>query len=503
MRGCKRWIALSDRAALGESLAAAERDFLCSHARECSECGAEQELWRSLETMETAAAAAPSTTPVRRANRLRFSVEVVLAAAAVAAAVLIVPRVRVRPPAPVAAMATPRPATCIGFVSGDVDVDGQSPSVGTALVRGSVLSSRAGAACLVLDGGVRACLSPHTRVRLAEIGGPDRRLEVLAGKVVAELEPQAPGSTFTLAARDGTATAIGTAFSVDVPEGEGPSITRVLHGRVLVRPLGAPAKQVSAHAQAPMTAAQPTPLAADDEEHDLSLLVRAIGSVTDKPAIASVESDPPGATVRIDDRIAGRTPLSILLDPGDHALVVENDGASSRDSLRLGAGERLDRRFDLRRVVAEPPLATASSAPRVDPHAPATVGTPGNDALSLLRMARDEGARGNVRQSAAVYQTLLARFPASPEAIASECAYAELQLGSLGDATGALRTFEHYLAHGGPLAEDAAYGRIRALRALGRRDEERSATETFLKEHSDGAAAAALRLRQEQGEGPR
>jgi hypothetical protein len=136
-------------------------------------------------------------------------------------------------------------------------------------------------------------------------------------------------------------------------------------------------------------------------------------------------------------------------------------------------------------------------------HAAPPQNAPDAGPLSLLRAARAENARGDVAAAAAAYRTLLARYPSSPEAIASELSYGELQLGPLRDAAGGLRTFERYLAEGGPLAEEATYGRIRALRALGRSDDERSAIDAFLRAFPNGAAAPALRLRQRDIEGHR
>jgi hypothetical protein len=323
----------------------------------------------------------------------------------------------------------------MGFASGETEVDGRPPEVGATIGADAVVTTRGGTACLLVDDGIRACLAPATRVRVVAIGGGDRRLAVLVGRVVAELEPQPPGTSFTLEAPDGTATAIGTAFSVEVPEDGGPSITRVLHGTVLVRPREAPARRVGAHAQTAMIDAPTAPLPVTDEARDLTVLAGALG-----PDLA------PSAAVAM----------------------------------------------------------APTSAPPVEPRGAARRGAPdGDDALSLLRAAREMNARGDVPGAAAAYRALLARHPSTPEAVAGELAYGELQLGPLGDAAGALRTFERYLAHGGSLAEEASYGRIRALRALGRDDEERAAIEAFLRTYPDGAVAASLRLREESRGGPR
>jgi hypothetical protein len=49
------------------------------------------------------------------------------------------------------------------------------------------------------------------------------------------------------------------------------------------------------------------------------------------------------------------------------------------------------------------------------------------------------------------------------------------------------------LVRGGPLAEEASFGRIRALRALGREDDVRAAVSAFLATYPDSALAPSLR----------
>jgi hypothetical protein len=58
-----------------------------------------------------------------------------------------------------------------------------------------------------------------------------------------------------------------------------------------------------------------------------------------------------------------------------------------------------------------------------------------------------------------------------------------------------LASFDRYLAQGGPLEEEASFGRIRALRALGRSSEELVAIEAFLRRFPASPLASALRDR--------
>ena len=78
-----------------------------------------------------------------------------------------------------------------------------------------------------------------------------------------------------------------------------------------------------------------------------------------QPVMLSVGSQPVGATVRLDGRLAGVTPLRVRLSPGSHEVSVSMDGfeAQTRD-LEAEGGVDLDLHF---------PLAPSSSGPRFAP----------------------------------------------------------------------------------------------------------------------------------------
>ena len=69
----------------------------------------------------------------------------------------------------------------------------------------------------------------------------------------------------------------------------------------------------------------------------------------------------------------------------------------------------------------------------------------------------------------------------------------QLQLSQLGNAAGAVRSFDAYLRIGGPLSQEASYGRIRALRQLGRWSDARAASDAFIAAYPKSVQAAALR----------
>jgi ferric-dicitrate binding protein FerR (iron transport regulator) len=498
---CARWIALSDREALGEALSAEESAFARGHAGTCAACRAEAEVWSEMaalvdgppqampkqESDEELVAAAP----LRRSRR---PFVIAAGALACAAAALLFARERasgrkVGIAPPVVTVVAPREATVVLALTsgGPIEIDGRAGAVGQPLARGNVLFAREGSACLVIEPAVRACVERGSLVRVTDTGA-HRRLELLGGKLAAELDPQPAGTSFGVTTRDGSAVALGTAFSVEVPPGDAPVVTHVLHGTVVVRSTAGTEQRVGAHEMTSMRDAQPTALPGTEEERDRSLVDTTTPARLEQAVPVRIESDAPGATVSVDERRIGTTPIALLLGPGDHVVTLTAPArASVRDTLHVGPGGPVVRRFEL-------PLA---------PTAPKAVPAPvlGDSPASLLVAARERRARGDLDGAAAAYRELIERHGASAEAHAALVAFGELQLGRLSDPRGALESFDRYLARGGSLEEEASFGRIRALRALGRTALERSAIDTFLRRFPDGPLASALRERLRSIEG--
>ncbi len=431
---CSRWAAVSDREAIGDALSPEEQRYLQDHPAVCDSCaafaGVQRELEALLEPDENRQSrmhrrAGGSRLPQTMWPAPRLA-RVALALGALAACAAFSWKLAEQPAPPPAAM-----AAHLSSVGDGVDVDGDRAREGMPLPMGAVVLTLAGRACLDIQsatgsnaGNIHACLSPASRVRVTELDGARRRLEVLAGKLSVELDPQPPGTSFTVETREGTVTAIGTAFSVEVPEDGGPVVTRVLHGTVAVHSTYAGERRLGAHSQWLMTG-DVTRMPEDVEAREGALLARA-----SEPAIAVPEQTEKG-----------------------------------------------------------PPAAPSSTPPRARER-------PAERAEKLLIQARSRSAAGDARGTADAYRELLATQPRSAEANAARVPYGELELSVLGDARSALALFEQYLAVGGPLSEEASYGRIRALRALGRTDEERAAIRTFLEQYPEASASSALRDRQ-------
>ena len=72
--------------------------------------------------------------------------------------------------------------------------------------------------------------------------------------------------------------------------------------------------------------------------------VRTAASV---PATLSVDTQPAGAELLIDDQPRGRTPLTLSVDPGAHTLSVRAGGLQRTVQLTLAAGAQVAQHFDL------------------------------------------------------------------------------------------------------------------------------------------------------------
>lgn len=118
------------------------------------------------------------------------------------------------------------------------------------------------------------------------------------------------------------------------------------------------------------------------------------------------------------------------------------------------------------------------------------------DLAGDLARARSLRAAGEYRDAARVYEQITSAHRRSPLARAALVSLGQLYAGPLKNHRKALAAYDRYLAGGsGPLAEEARYGRIQSLHALGRTSAEMRAIEAFLEAHPASSYAASLRQR--------
>jgi tetratricopeptide (TPR) repeat protein len=192
----------------------------------------------------------------------------------------------------------------------------------------------------------------------------------------------------------------------------------------------------------------------------------------------------------------GHAPLSLVAASGKHQLSV--DAAAHRAhkqmvDLNPGQTER----------VTVPPLAPSTTALAgaaanlpTRALAPAASGAPAVPSPGeLLARARSLVQAGQWQQAVVAYRKLRRLHPKSPESHTVLVALGQLELDRLGQPAQALGFFNRYLRFGGGLAQEAAFGKVRALRALGNVQLEGKAIEAYVARYPGSADARALRRR--------
>jgi hypothetical protein len=177
----------------------------------------------------------------------------------------------------------------------------------------------------------------------------------------------------------------------------------------------------------------------------------------------------------------------VLVGP---VTVISDDGEQELESgSRLALGEVLAVEDTPEPVDAEPEVTPADG----DERAPASATKPAkaSSAADMLAQAQSLRGAGQHRRAAAAYERLLAEYPASAEAHAAAVTLGKLQLG-LGKARKALDAYDRYLKKGGALAEEAAYGRIRALDQLGRTAQRDTAIDRFAADYPRSVYASKV-----------
>jgi hypothetical protein len=149
------------------------------------------------------------------------------------------------------------------------------------------------------------------------------------------------------------------------------------------------------------------------------------------------------------------------------------------------------------RVSDSPIVAPGPGGSAVPPDAPSASAVPPDAPSASAASAASPGSAEALpagQKAAALYRAVYAGGPRTPEGRAALVSLGELLLSDLGDPNGALAAFDEYLSRrGGDLTRRAAYGRIRALRALGRDADERAAAHVFLARYRSGADADLVR----------
>ncbi|HET9955827.1 MAG TPA: FecR domain-containing protein [Polyangiaceae bacterium] len=485
---CERWMEVSDRLMVGEQISAHEREFLRVHASTCSECSVEAAALRELKPLPLHSV--PSHEEVDRILQAAFaserSVQVaehpVLDDSQLETTLLYVPK-----------RAEPAP----GFAP-EPERDPRSLRERIPERISQPLPQRPAA--------------PRFRAWTAGLLTACGVAAAAAGFLVFRQLPRAAIDTASAAVGPSPAPSVGAAQGSprvalsDSGAGSHEVITRnqedtcgeVLSGVTLCLTRGSEVSRVElAGADRTVYLKRGRAIAslAPQPPGTSFSIVTASGRVTAVGTVFSVEVTAEGGSIA---RVArGKVLVRAPAAGADHALL-------AGQMLRLGESESLR----LTRTDQDQDLSLleqlAPDSPGLVAHG-AIIDLDANDEESpprrvsrkvkdQLQRARELRKRGDFSGAAAVYRAVHQDNPHSAEGRAALLSLAGLLLSPLNDPASALSAYNAYLATGrGTLAAQAEYGRIRALRSLGRTSEEHSATEAFLEHFPNAPEARALK----------
>jgi TolA-binding protein len=160
------------------------------------------------------------------------------------------------------------------------------------------------------------------------------------------------------------------------------------------------------------------------------------------------------------------------------------------------AAQAPDAPIDLQTPSAQP---ADHPAPPALPSSPSWAVTPGatsleRDAVALFAHANSARRSGDHEHATRLYQELIERYRASPEAHQAEAVLGQTLLDS-NDPAGALRFFDDYLDTEGALREDVTHDRAIALERLGRADDEAAAWTALLAAYPNSVHGERARKR--------
>jgi ferric-dicitrate binding protein FerR (iron transport regulator) len=488
---CERWIALTDREAAGESLPDSARSWLAEHARACADCSAEQSFYDALRAAidHPDRLATPGPTAARRnrrSSRTRWMVGLALAAgiALVAAGQAVLRKPARTAAAPVAV------TTRVLLAAGEARLGLVPAEAGQVVSPGQRVSTTSGLACVGAANAIEICLDQESSAIVA-LGDSSQIVVYLEkGTLMVRLDRQPPGRRFMVRTSGAEAQAVGTRFSVHVGDDRSTRI-RLHEGRLAVRAPSRLSTDLAAPAQADIAGdirVAPMSLAAAREDGHLDEMVELARTASGTPL--RITSTPPGADVSLGDVVMGKTPLSMFLAapvltrlslagyrPVSEWIPCKSCGVS-------GDGRLIDRAFTLDAI--EP-------APAEGPTHVARVRKPAVSPDKLLAKAQSLRAKGEYVTCAQLYRRLWSEFPGSEEAMVSMISLGELELHRGKNAASALQAFEAYLRVGGPLDREARFGKIRALRVLGRLTEAEAESASFLRDYPTSIQTTTLR----------
>jgi hypothetical protein len=507
-----------------------EQVLVRRHVTQCESCRAEAEAVDILRSDTRALAAPPlddltmrrwidgaleraegqdKTGTIRRSPATRARIWIPAAAAAVlviSLAVLTATRVREARPVEgelaeqVEPPAAADPGARVLLVAGAARIGEEEASLSSTIASGDWLEVDGGGMAVELAGGIDAMLDSGTRARISRAtdGGVD--LHLSRGRVVARIDPERHGAPFTISTDRGRVLVTGTVLSV---RAEARSVeVAVYRGSVRIEEDTATPQSLKVGESMALGGGERVAIADDDRAFAETMLTTLDLVSAPEAATVTIDSVPAGATVTVGDLDLGSTPLTVALRPGYRRVRLHKAGRESvQELINLQPDTEMTRVFELAESAPEANVegGEADSVARAERIVRPGASTPGE----LLFRAQALRRAGRWQAAVEAYDELIRRHPASAEAGSSRVSKGSILLERLRRPGAALRSFDSYLkgSRHGTLAQEAAFGRISALRALGRQEKEREAIARFLEEFPDAIQRSRVRHRLTELEG--
>jgi ferric-dicitrate binding protein FerR (iron transport regulator) len=265
-RDCERWIAIVDAEVLGESLSAAEREFEREHQAACPRCRSEASIWSTLrpsrlqvvpsaedvdEILKLAARDDSGRTPSARGMRVSPRAIAVCSGATLIAAAA---------------------GVALWLASSESSFE-RGASVAAVSEKAPLVAGRyPRSTCNEVASGITLCVAAGSELSSVELAPPHRSFQLDRGHLVASIAAQPPGTSFSVATKDGKVTVVGAELGVEVAA-NGESWARVHQGKALARAAGAPRETFLAPEQTThLGTDEIQPVAAAERARDLQLL---------------------------------------------------------------------------------------------------------------------------------------------------------------------------------------------------------------------------------------
>lgn len=395
------------------------------------------------------------------------------------------------------------------LLSGEVLLGAQNAVIGDQLGSGDRVETGEGRAVVDLPSEIVLSLGPETSLQIHTRDDLGYDVVLDRGQIRVSLPPKANREELSIVTPKGTVEVTGTVFSVNADDDS--VEVRVLRGQVAISDRGGRQRRLGSRTGTSLGSTRVWSLTQIEEE-SLWEEVRVLELLDSSDnAVVAVQSTPLGADVEIDSVYIGKTPVKAAIRAGYREIHVALNGEqSARKLLDLHKGAHMswDVDFDAESQRIREPDASSAEAERPvaeiqksrilqkkieDPESSLS-------AAELLMQAQQMRAARDWTGAAGTYQRLIQTYPDADESRAAFVSLGEIQLSKLERPMSALQHFNNYLAvaQRGPLAREALYGKIRALRALGRYGEESQAIAEFLERFPTAVRTREIRTRQKE-----